>query len=86
MTSWGQILDKIDDRIISSTLTRKELTHEFDSGFGEINGSTFTAWSEKYVYFPVCYDGAESIGRAPRDPCSEKTPHIGFGDSNAEFF
>lgn len=52
---------------------------EFDDGFGGAEGYPFTAWGERYVYFPVCYDGAESIGFAPRNPEMLASEHQGGG-------
>jgi len=50
---------------------------EFDAGYGRENGPEFLAWTASFVYFPVSYDGAESIGSAPRNPQSEGQRHIG---------
>jgi len=61
------------------TLSEKELDEEFDPSYGFIGGKAFTAWGEKYVYFPVVYDGSEWVGYAPRNPCGEATPHQGGG-------
>lgn len=66
-----------DDKIIACTLTEEELLEEFHTGYGSIEGKAFTAWGEKYVYFPICYDGAEWVGKAPRNPCNEATEHMG---------
>ena len=77
VTSWREKLDTFDDEIIECTLTADQLDYEFDDGFGGSCGHSFTAWSEKYVYFPVVYDGSEWVGRAPRNPCDEATPHQG---------
>ena len=41
---------------------------EYDTGFGGINGPPFIAFSEKYVYISVQYDGAETIEAIPRHP------------------
>lgn len=59
------------------TLTEAELDAEFDDGWGSSEGKRFTAWGQKYVYFPVVYDGSESIGYAPRNPCDEAMLHWG---------
>lgn len=79
MTTWRKEIKAAaeDDHIIACTLTDDEMDIEFDSGFGESEGIPFTAWSENYVYFPVVYDGAEWVGRAPRNPCDEATTHFG---------
>ena len=62
-----------------TTLTDEELIAEFDNGFGGIEGVPFTAWGEKFVYFPICYDGTEWVGSAPRNPCETKCAHQGGG-------
>lgn len=49
----------------------------FDSGFGRINGSPFTVWTQRRVYFPVCYDGAETVGSVSRDPDGVPSTHVG---------
>ncbi len=79
MANWKEKIDDASDgdKIISCTLTDKELLVEFHDSFGCSEGKSFTAWGEKYVYFPVVYDGAEWVGKAPRDPCDEATEHMG---------
>ena len=62
---------------IVTTLSDEELHRKFDTGFGGSEGTPFTAWGEKYVYFPVVYDGSEWVGHAPRNPCDEATQHQG---------
>lgn len=59
--------------------TDEDLNKRFYQGFGGVNGAPFTAWSAKWVYFPVQYDGRESIGRAPRNPCNHANEHVGGG-------
>lgn len=79
ITTWRKrIEDTADgDKIVYCTLSNTELDVEFDGGYGGSEGKPFTAWSEKYVYFPVVYDGSEWAGRAPRFPCDEATNHVG---------
>ena len=85
MTTWMKELKDAfkqtgdDLNKMKCTLTPEELNRQFDDGYGSVNGKIFTAWGEKYVYFPVCYDGAEAVGWAPRNPCDESTEHIGGG-------
>ncbi len=50
---------------------------EFDAGYGGSEGDRFTVWTEKRVYFPIVYDGAEWCGSAPRNPCDEACAHQG---------
>lgn len=53
---------------------------EFDSGYGGTRGDYFCVWSKGYVYFPLCYDGAEWVGSAPRQPSPGYTQeHLGGG-------
>jgi hypothetical protein len=56
-----------------------ELERKFDNGFGGEEGAPFTAWGPGYVYFPICYDGAEWVGCAPRNPCEIALKHQGGG-------
>ena len=65
--------------IIACTLDDAGLDRIFDSGFGSAEGASFTAWTDARVYFPVCYDGSEWVGSAPRHPCNEATDHQGGG-------
>jgi len=60
-----------------TTLSKEERYKNFNRGYGGSEGLPFTAWGQKYVYFPVVYDGSEWVGWAPRDPCDEKTDHVG---------
>lgn len=60
-----------------STLSEDELNIEFDDGYGLKEGIPFTAWGKKFVYFPICYDGSEWVGSAPRNPCNIKLLHQG---------
>lgn len=52
---------------------------EFYDGYGGENGKPFTVWTKDYIYFPVCYDGAEWCGRISRHPCDTPTDHFGGG-------
>jgi len=72
-------LDTQNDTLVSHTMTEEEYNEVFDIGYGGTNGCSFTAWGEKYVYFPLCYDGAEWVGSAPRNPSDEKLYHQGGG-------
>lgn len=81
MATWRGLIAEAakGDAIIACTLTPEELDVKFDNGWGGTEGEPFTAWSETRVYFPVCYDGAEWVESAPRNPCDEKTEHVGGG-------
>lgn len=80
-TTWRKelaaVVEETEDPIIATTLTDAEMDRVFYDGYGSSEGVPFTAWGEKYVYFPVVYDGAEWVGYAPRNPCDERTGHWG---------
>ncbi len=65
------------DVLIANTLSEESMDVEFDDGYGGSEGKPFTAWSEKYTYFPAVYDGAEWVARVLRNPCDVATGHIG---------
>jgi len=86
MDTWEKLLqeameergEKLRD-IKSNTLTDSEMKQEFHSGFGRTRGIPFTVWTEKTVYFPICYDGAEWVGSVSRHPDGNPTDHQGGG-------
>ena len=78
MECWADMLAAFSDKIIACTLSDEEMAVKFYAGFGSEHGRPFTAWSEKWVYFPHEYDGAETIRRAPRNPGDAATNHGGF--------
>lgn len=59
------------------TLTEEEMDIEFDDGFGGTEGLSFTAWTDDFVYFPLCYDGSEWCGSIARNPDGNPTSHQG---------
>lgn len=83
--SWHTMLQEaMEDRgedfsTVVCTLTEDQLKRKFYAGFGETEGKPFTAWGKDWVYFPVCFDGAEWVGSAPRNPCDIATDHQGGG-------
>lgn len=85
MSNWFEMLkekmkengDSFEER--ACTLDEAGLKKDFDSGYGGTEGAAFTAWGEKWVYFPICYDGAEWVGSAPRNPCEVAMEHQGGG-------
>ena len=81
MATWYELIketaDERGEQIIECTLNDDELHCEFYAGFGGEEGASFTAWSENWVYFPLCYDGAEWCGSAPRNPCKIAMKHQG---------
>lgn len=85
MATWREMLEaeaeKREEGFDSLVIAIEDgaLDREFDDGFGGTEGVPFTAWGPKFVYFPVCYDGAEWVGSVPRNPSDEKTEHLGGG-------
>jgi hypothetical protein len=83
MATWYEMLkdemklrgDDFESRIC--TLDEADLKVAFNVGYGHLNGRPFTAWGENWVYFPLSYDGSESVGSAPRNPCDIAMPHQG---------
>lgn len=67
--SWGRYED--------CTLSFEELDVEFCTGYGSHSGEAFTLWTVDRVYFPAVYDGDEWVSSVPRNPCDEKTTHVG---------
>lgn len=65
--------------VVSNTMTEADMEMEFDAGHGLIKGCKFTIWTERGVYFPVSYDGAEWVGNVSRNPDGKPTRHIGRG-------
>ena len=65
------------DDIEANTMTEEEMAKKFDAGYGGIEGCQFTVWTKGSVYFPICYDGAEWVGRVSRHPDGKPTEHQG---------
>lgn len=82
-SSWGEMIKEITDHLkeelIACTLTKDEMKVKFYTGFGGTEGKPFTAWTKNWVLFPVQYDGAESVGYVPRNPCDIASEHCGGG-------
>lgn len=84
ITSWYKLLAKAaesrNENIanIVHTMTEEELHAEFCDDYGIPEGCHFTAWGPNWVYFPLEYDGTESVGSAPRNPCDIKLAHQGM--------
>jgi len=83
LTSWKKlIVEEMKscgdtwDNFVGTTLTTG-MNKKFYAGHGKEEGEPFTLWTKDRVYFPVCYDGEESVGSVPRNPCDEVTFHIG---------
>lgn len=93
MSNWYEKLKKAmesdgeDFSKMVCTLTDEELHEDFadepqpdDDSYYPGLGRPFTAWGEKWVYFPLCYDSIEVwVGHAPRNPCDIALKHQGRG-------
>ena len=86
MSTWKKLLDfalaennETWSDIEVNTMTDADMSKEFDSGYGAIRGCPFTVWTKYSVYFPLCYDGAEWVGRVSRNPDGVATAHLGGG-------
>ena len=81
MATWRKYIEQEvkgnKDTLVKCTLSEDELDEEFDDSYGTLEGKPFTAWGEKYVYFPVVYDGSEWVDSVLRNPCNTATWHIG---------
>lgn len=82
-TTWRKLISEALSKcslswadVVFCTLTDAELDVEFDRTWGGPEGKPFTLWTEDRVFFPVEYDGWESVKSAPRNPCDEATRHI----------
>lgn len=86
MTNWKLMLDEVLEEngeswedVEANTMTEEEMNQDFDSGYGGTEGCPFTIWTNKTVYFPICYDGAEWVGYVSRHPDGKPTDHQGGG-------
>lgn len=75
--TWRQAIRETTIETIEKSIG--DLDISFDDDFGGENGPPFVAWTETLVLFPLCYDGAEWVGTAPRNPSasSEALEHQG---------
>jgi hypothetical protein len=64
-TTWREhlteaMLDRKDEGPVIAWAPAKALFDvPFDDGYGGADGPAVLAWTERYVYFPVQYDGSE---------------------------
>lgn len=87
MANWKTRLDKALQKngetwadVEHNTMSDADMAKEFDADYGPINGCAFTVWTTRSVYFPLSYDGLESVGRVSRHPDGKPTAHL-TGDS-----
>lgn len=58
---------------------KPSLLDKFYDGYGGAEGCYFQLWTTDFVYFPICYDGAEWCGSASRNPNGKALEHQGGG-------
>jgi len=82
-TTWRKEFEKArgNDKtpVVAVAPSQDVLDEKFDAGYGGSEGPPVLVWTEDYVYFPVVYDGAEWMDRAPRNPRPEGMGHVGGG-------
>ncbi|MCL4315631.1 MAG: hypothetical protein M1527_01995 [Gammaproteobacteria bacterium] len=86
MKNWKMMLDEALeengeawDDVEANTMTEADMAKALSSGYGNTQGRAFTVWTKRSVYFPLCYDGAEWVGRVSRHPDGKPTKHQGGG-------
>lgn len=85
--TWDDVVDSVMAVQYYEWETESEFAHEpsfdrsFNNDYGGTNGDWFTVWTTNFVYFPVCYDGAEWAGSVQRNPVEPKiaNKHVGGG-------
>lgn len=84
-TTWRELFNverrcqEDDSAVVAIAPDEGTLAVEFYAGYGGTDGLPVLIWSETRVYFPVCYDGAEWMGSAPRNPTKDGQSHVGGG-------
>lgn len=87
MSCWRRLIEysmklhgeTFEDIVGHAPDTKSWMDVPFDDGYGSQQGCPFTLWTKNRVYFPLCYDGSEWVGSAPRNPCDEEMGHQGGG-------
>jgi hypothetical protein len=85
MTTWRKELelafqehdDNFENVIDFAPKGDEWLNYYFDDYSKTIEGSSFTIWTKKRVYFPILVDGIESVGSVARYPDEKAINHIG---------
>lgn len=85
MTTWHELIsdemrDYGDDwAAVESAVGAEHFDLSFDEDYGGRRGQPFTVWTERRIYFPAIYDGAEWVASISRNPDGIATEHIGGG-------
>jgi len=84
MTTWRKRITKVmEDRgdlwsdVEYCTLDDHGLDREFNDGFGSPEGEPFGLWTQNWIYFPTCYNGAEGVESVCRFPDGVPIKHVG---------
>ena len=86
MTCWRELISCAMERhgdawgnVEFNTMDDSAMDRQFNDDYGATQGCAFTVWTRDYVYFPLCYDGAEWAGSVRRNPGAFATEHQGGG-------
>ena len=83
LTTWGNLIRgailEADDHtpLVHIAPDDSVLSVKFGASFYSDPGPSFCAWTDARVYFPLIYDGRQSIGSAPRNPSDTPLDHQG---------
>ena len=67
------------NRFLPWLLGRLLLDYEYDDGYGGVDCHAVTVWSENWVGFVGCYDGASWVTKVPRHPVDHRAKTVGGG-------
>jgi hypothetical protein len=70
---------KSKDKVVKCTFDELP-EREFNPGYGSVEGEPIYAYTKDWIYFKVCYDGAEWISWIPRNPENVKNSITVYGD------
>jgi len=84
MTNWKELITEALcdagetwEDVVANTMSDSDMEVMFDDDFGCVKGCPFTVWTQKHVFFPHSYDGAEMVCFVSRNPDGKPTRHIG---------
>ena len=84
MVTWKKLIeeefeirkDSWNNLVMMSPSDGKWLDYYFDDESKNIEGFPFTLWTKTRVYFPLAYEGIESVGSVSRVPNNLPTKHL----------
>ena len=86
MTTWRKLLeeefqiqnDLWKNIVMMTPSDGKWLDYYFDDDSNIIEGVPFTVWTKNRVYFPLSFDGSESVGSVSKIPNGISTAHLSY--------